>query len=131
MSGMKGFFREFQTFLLRGSAVDLAFGVVIGAAFGQITTSLANNVLTPPLGLLMNGGRLASLVLPIGNGIVISYGLFLESLINFVIIVLALFLLVKIFNALARKRRREEQESGTESELTLLREIRDQLRARS
>ena len=131
MSGMKGFFREFQTFLLRGSAVDLAFGVVIGAAFGQITTSLANNVLTPPLGLLMNGGRLASLVLPIGNGIVISYGLFLESLINFVIIVLALFLLVKIFNALARKRRREEQESGTESELVLLREIRDQLRARS
>ena len=128
---MKGFFREFQTFLLRGSAVDLAFGVVIGAAFGQITASLANNVLTPPLGLLMNGGRLASLVLPIGNGIVISYGLFLESLVNFVIIVLALFLLVKIFNALARKRRREEQESGTESELVLLREIRDQLRARS
>ncbi len=127
---MKGFFTEFKTFILRGSAVDLAFGVVIGAAFGQITTSLATNVLAPPLGLLMNGQRFAELAWPIGYGITIKYGLFLESVINFIIIVIALFLLVRVFNAFARTHKAEEQRPAENLELKVLLEIRDELRAR-
>lgn len=127
---MKGFFEEFKQFAMHGNALDLAVGVVIGAAFNQITTSLANNVLTPPVGLLFGGVNFSKLTIPLGGSAVISYGLFLQAILNFVIIALVLFLLVKGLNHLTRKRKEEEKKPAENPELKVLLEIRDSLRAR-
>ena len=128
---MKGFFEEFKQFAIHGNALDLAVGVVIGAAFNQITTSLANNVLTPPIGLLFGGVNFSKLTIPLGGNAAISYGLFLQAILNFVIIALALFLLVKGLNHLTRERKEEEKKLEENPELKVLLEIRDSLRTRS
>ena len=126
---MKNFLKEFETFAVRGNAIDLAVGVVIGAAFNQITTSLANNVLTPPIGFLMGGFDFAKLSVTIGGNAVIGYGVFLQACLNFVIIAFALFLLVKVLNRLTKKRKAEEKKPAENPELKVLMEIRDELRA--
>jgi large conductance mechanosensitive channel len=126
---MKAFFKEFETFAVRGNAIDLAVGVVIGAAFGQITTALANNILTPPIGLLLMSHDFARLSIPLGNGVEIGYGVFLQAVLNFIIIAFALFLLVKVLNKLTRKRKEEEKKPAENPELKVLMEIRDELRA--
>ncbi len=126
---MKNFLKEFETFAIRGNALELAVGVVIGAAFGQITTTLANNVLTPPVGALIGGFDFSKLSFSLGGSAVIGYGLFLQALLNFVIIAFALFLLLKVINRLTRKQKQEEEKAKpVESEqLQLLREIRNAL----
>ena len=126
---MKNFLKEFETFAVRGNAIDLAVGVVIGAAFNQITTSLANNVLTPPIGLLMGGFDFAKLSVKLGGSAVIAYGVFLQAILNFIIIAFALFLLVKVLNRLTKKRKAEEKKPAENPELKVLMEIRDELRA--
>ncbi len=126
---MKNFLKEFETFAVRGNAIDLAVGVVIGAAFNQITTSLANNVLTPPIGFLMGGFDFAKLSVTIGGDAVIGYGVFLQACLNFIIIAFALFLLVKVLNRLTKKRKAEEKKPAENPELKVLMEIRDELRA--
>ncbi len=130
---MKNFFKEFETFAVRGNALDLAIGVVIGAAFGQITTTLANNILTPPIGALIGGFDFSKLSVTLYGNAVIGYGLFLQALLNFVIIAFALFLLVKAINRLTRRKKQEEEKTApTESEeLKVLREIRDSLKKTS
>lgn len=125
---MKGFLKEFEAFAVRGNAIDLAVGVVIGAAFGQITNSLANNILTPPIGLLLSDD-FSKLSIPLGHGASIGYGVFLQACLNFVIIAFALFLMVKALNRLTRKRREEEKKPAENPELKVLMEIRDELRA--
>jgi large conductance mechanosensitive channel len=125
---MKDFFKEFETFAVRGNAIDLAVGVVIGAAFGQITNALSTNILTPFAGLLLGGIDFSKLALPLGGNAVIGYGLFLQALLNFVLIAFALFLLVKLLNALARKKKQEEKKPAENPELKVLMEIRDELR---
>ena len=124
---MKSFFKEFETFALRGNALDLAVGVVIGAAFGQITTSLANNIITPPIGLLLGGINFSELAIPLGGNASIGYGIFLQAVVNFIIIAFALFLLVKGINTLARKHKEEEKKAPVNQELQILTEIRDAL----
>jgi large conductance mechanosensitive channel len=128
---MKNFLKEFETFAVRGNAIDLAVGVVIGAAFNQITTSLANNVLTPPIGLLFGGFDFAKLSVTLGGNSVIAYGVFLQAILNFVIIAFALFLLVKVLNRLTKKRKAEEKKPAENPELKVLMEIRDELRKTS
>lgn len=114
---------EFKAFALKGNSIDLAIGVVIGAAFGAITNSLVNDVITPPLGLLIGGIDFSELAVVIGEGVTINYGLFLEALLNFLIIAFALFMVVKGMNHLKRK---EEAKPATKSaELQVLEEIRD------
>ncbi len=132
---MKNFFAEFRAFAVRGNAIDLAVGVVIGAAFNQITTSLANNVLTPPIGLLLGGLDFSKLEVSLGGKSVIAFGLFLQAVLNFFIIAFALFLLVKVINRLQANRKEEEkqeaQQPAESPELKVLLEIRDALHSRN
>lgn len=134
---MKSFFDEFKKFALRGNAIDLAVGVVIGAAFNAITTSLVTNVLTPPLSLLTRGINFADLAIAIPNtDATIQYGLFIQAIISFVITAFALFLLVKGINAMVAKAKKDEAEGKAEpenksAELLVLEEIRDSLKTPS
>jgi len=129
---MKSFFDEFKQFALRGNAVDLAVGIVIGAAFTAVTNSLVTNIITPPIGLLIGGIDFSNLGFTLGGDAVIGYGIFLQAIINFVITALALFLLVRFINRLARLAR-EEQQDGVQPqaekspELQVLEDIRDLL----
>jgi large conductance mechanosensitive channel len=131
---MKSFFKEFETFAVRGNAIDLAIGVVIGAAFNQVTTTLATNVLTPPIGLLIGGFDFSKLALPLGGSATIQDGLVLQAVLNFILIAFALFLIVKLLNRLTRKRQQEDKKAAgaakpvENEQVTLLREIRDELK---
>lgn len=128
---MKNLLKEFETFAVKGNALDLAVGVVIGAAFSAITNSLVNNIITPPLGLLLNGIDFSKLALPLGGSASIGYGIFLQTIINFIIVAFALFLVVKVMNRLKRKQKQEEQKPAENPELKALLEIRDELRKRA
>lgn len=131
---MKSFLEEFKKFALRGNAIDLAIGVVIGAAFNTITTSLVNNILTPPLSLLTKGINFGDLAFAIPNTDAhIQYGVFIQSVISFIITAFALFLLVKAMNKMAAAARREQGEGKAppdqkSPELMVLEEIRDTLK---
>ena len=129
---MKSFLEEFKTFALRGNVVDLAVGVVVGAAFATVTNSLVNHVITPPIGLLMGGIDFSKLGIPLGGEAVIGYGLFLEAILNFIITAFALFLFIRFINRLvqlARKNKEEEELLGRKTdEVRLLEEIRDLLK---
>lgn len=131
---MKSFFEEFKKFALRGNAVDLAVGIVIGAAFTAVTNSLVTNIITPPLSLLTSGINFADLAFAIPTtGASIQYGVFIQAIINFVITAFALFLLVRFINRLTMLARKEQEEGTAEPaskspEVALLEEIRDALR---
>lgn len=127
---MKKFLKEFETFAVRGNAIDLAVGVVIGAAFNQITTSLATNILTPPIGLLLGGFDFAKLSVKLGGNSILAYGVFLQAILNFFIIALALFVIIKLLNRLTKKQEEEKVVPPPSPEIELLKEIRDELRAR-
>ena len=130
---------EFREFLARGNVVDLAVGVIIGGAFGKIVTSLVDQVIMPPIGLLLGGVDFSALKLVLKAGdeaakvpeVAIAYGAFLNTLIQFVIIAFVIFMLVKGINSL----RRQEAEAPaappapTPTE-ALLMEIRDTLKSK-
>ena len=94
--------KEFREFALRGNVMDLAVGVIIGAAFGTIVTSLVNDILMPLIGLLMGGVDFSSLAIVVG-GAEIRYGAFIQSIVNFIIIAFVIFLLVRAMNRLKRE----------------------------
>jgi large conductance mechanosensitive channel len=137
------FFSEFKAFAMRGNVVDLAVGVVIGAAFGKIVSSLVDNVIMPPIGYLIGGIDFSDLVLNVGSpvtdakgvvtgGAVIHYGAFLNTIFQFIIVAIAIFLVVKLMNRLMRKQAQEPTPPPAPSaEVTLLGEIRDLLKART
>lgn len=129
MSPMK-LLKDFETFAIRGNAIDLAVGVVIGAAFNQITTAFSNGILTPPVMLLLGRGSFAGLSIPIGGGAFLAIGALLEAALNFALVTIALFILVKLFTRLARKRKEEEKKPDENPELKVLMEIREELRNR-
>ena len=129
---------EFKAFALRGNVVDLAVGVVIGAAFGKIVSSLVDNVIMPPIGYLIGGIDFSELVLTLGHpvlndkgvvtsgGVVIKYGVFLNTVLQFVIIAIAIFLVVKLMNRLVRKHADAPPEPSSTDKLLM--EIRDELK---
>ena len=126
---------EFRTFIARGNVVDLAVGVVIGAAFGKIVSSFVDDLLMPPVGLLLGGAdftKLAWVLRPENPAtaaveeVAIRYGAFLNTLLQFLIVAFAVFLVVKAVN---RMRRDEAAAAPTPTE-ALLTEIRDTLRER-
>jgi large conductance mechanosensitive channel len=132
------FFSEFKAFALRGNVIDLAVGVVIGAAFGKIVSSLVDNVVMPPLGVLIGNIDFSDLVIKIGTpvadakgvitgGAVIKYGVFLNTVIQFVIVAIAIFLVIKLMNRLIKKE--EAAPAPPPADVVLLTEIRDLLRA--
>jgi len=130
--------KEFREFAVRGNVVDMAVGIIIGAAFGKIVSSLVADVVTPPLGLLIGGvdfSRLAfTLSAPLEGvaPVIIAYGKFLQSLFDFTIVAFAIFMLVKGINHLKRKEEAAPTlppPAPTQEEL-LLTEIRDLLKQR-
>lgn len=129
---MKGFIEEFKSFATKGNVIDLAVAVVIGAAFGKIVSSLVDNIITPLIGVLLGGVNLTSYAWHIGDASV-TYGVFLQSVIDFLIIALVIFLIVKAINKAERfmdgpDEPKETKPAEPTEEVTLLREIRDSLR---
>jgi large conductance mechanosensitive channel len=127
---------EFKAFIQRGNVVDLAVGVIIGAAFGKIVSSIVADLLMPPIGLLVGGIKFTSLKVHIGgtekDPVTINYGNFLQALVDFLIIAFCIFLVVKAVNALKDKEPEKSPEPPKEpsAEEKLLTEIRDLLKAR-
>ncbi len=127
---MTSFLTEFKSFALRGNALDLAVGVVIGAAFNSIVNSLVKDIFTPPLSLLTGGINFAELAVPIADtGAAIQYGVFIQNIISFIITAFALFLLIKGINQFLRSKDTEPAPPPSPTpEVELLTEIRDLLR---
>lgn len=150
-------FREFREFAIRGNVLDMAVGIVVGAAFGTIVQSLVNDVFMPPIGLLVGGVDFTDLFITLSEGttpgpyptlqaaeaagaVTINYGRFLNSLVSFVLIAFAVFLVVRSFNRLQRKKEalaveepaadEVEEVPARSPEEALLTEIRDVLHDR-
>ncbi|MBA2651885.1 MAG: large conductance mechanosensitive channel protein MscL [Tatlockia sp.] len=117
---------EFKQFAMRGNAMDLAVAVVIGAAFGKIISSFVEGLVMPLISVLLGGINIASISFKIGAA-VFKWGSFLQSIIDFVIIALAIFIAIKFINVL--RRRRENAPEKLSMEQSLLVEIRDLLKA--
>ena len=135
-----GLISEFREFAMRGNVLDLAVGVVIGAAFGKIVTVLVERVLMPPVGMLMGGVDFAAWAIELKAAsvdaagkavpaVTVGLGEFVNALIQFVIVAFAIFLVVKAANA-ARKPAPAAAPTGPSDEVKLLTEIRDALRTR-
>ena len=136
-----GMINEFREFAMRGNVVDLAVGVVIGAAFGKIVTSLVDNVIMPPIGYLLGGVDFSDITWTLREATVnaageevpavaIGVGEFINTIVQFVIIAFAIFLMVRTINRLNRKPEPEAEAPAEPSEeVLLLREIRDSLRS--
>ena len=130
-----GMLSEFKAFAMRGNVMDLAVGVVIGAAFGKIVTSLVNDVIMPPIGLVLGKVDFKNLAFtlreattPDGkDAVIIRYGVFLNTIIEFGIVAFCVFLLIKGVNTLVKK---EEAKTGPSPTEQLLTEIRDLLKNR-
>jgi large conductance mechanosensitive channel len=127
-------FQEFKEFALKGSVIDLAVGLIIGAAFGAVVNSLVKDVLMPPLGFLIGKVDFSALSLKLGGEppVEIKYGSFLNAVIGFIIQAAAIFLVIKAINVARRRKEREVAKAPASPELTtqekLLSEIRDLLK---
>ena len=122
--------KEFKKFISKGNVVDLAVGVIIGGAFGKIVSSLVNDILMPIIGILIGGIDFSSLSIKVGSA-KITYGMFIQNIIDFLIIAFCVFIFVKIVNKisnLAKKEEKVEEEKVTETELSVLKEIREELK---
>jgi len=123
--------KEFKEFAVKGNVIDLAVGIIIGAAFGKIVTSIVADVIMPPIGLLIGGVDFSDLVITLKAAegatpaVVISIGKFIQTLIDFTIIAFAIFLLIKVINKVKAK---EPPAVVTPAQELLLIEIRDLLR---
>jgi large conductance mechanosensitive channel len=141
-----GIVKEFKTFAMKGNVVDMATGIIIGASFGRIVTSLVNDVLMPPLGLAL--GRVdfkqlkvviqqaqaavmdgANVVKPAVDQVTLNYGMFVQTVIDFIIVAFCIFLIIKGMNRMMEKKEEAPAAPPAPSEeVTLLKEIRDALK---
>ena len=137
---MKKFFAEFKTFAMRGNVMDMAIGVVIGAAFGKITTSIVNDIIMPLIGLVTGGIDLTQWNILLNSAAVeagadpvtLGIGNLLAVILDFIIVAFAMFLLVKAMNKLASLKKKEEEAPEEDPKPTseeLLTEIRDLMKA--
>lgn len=136
---------EFKKFAMRGNVVDMAVGIIIGAAFGRIVTSLVKDVIMPPIGLLMGGLDFTNLFVNLGDTAyatlaaaeeagapVIKYGLFINNVLDFVIVAFAIFMVIRGMNKMKKKEEEAPAKPPEPSdEVKLLTEIRDSLKAGS
>jgi large conductance mechanosensitive channel len=97
-----GMLKEFKEFAIKGNAIDMAVGLVIGAAFGKIVTSLVNDIIMPPIGLLLGKVDFSSLAIQLNEKTAIKYGLFINNFIDFVIVAFAIFMVIKQINRLKK-----------------------------
>jgi len=123
----KKFFGEFKEFALRGNVVDMAFGVVIGVAFTAITNSLVADIIMPIISLLTGSFDFSSWAIQISEGVYITYGTFIKTVINFVIIAFALFVVIRLVNKMRYEKKKEEMPKKP-TEVEILTEIRDLLK---
>ena len=121
--------KEFREFAVKGNVIDLAVGVIIGAAFGKIVTSLVNDIIMPAVGILLGQVNFADLSVTIGSS-VIKYGAFIQAVVDFVIVAFCIFLMVKQINRLKRKVPESPKSPELSTSEKLLMEIRDTLKAR-
>ncbi|MFA5155103.1 MAG: large-conductance mechanosensitive channel protein MscL [Patescibacteria group bacterium] len=136
MVGAKKYWQEFKEFAIKGDVMDLAVAVVIGGAFGKIVSSLVADIIMPPIGLLLGGINFSELKIVLKPGVSINIGTFLQNIIDFLIIALAVFFAIKLIGRLKRKLKpllnQEEKSEEAAKPLTkdqeLLTEIRDLLR---
>ena len=147
MSKKKGFIAEFKEFITRGSVIDLAVGVIIGGAFQKIVTSLVEDILMPVIGVLFGGFSVSDYAWQINADTALAYGNFIQNVINFVLIGLFVFLMIKAINAMhakadAKKAAEEAKKAEEEAKKAaaeppkpttdeLLAEIRDLLKAQA
>lgn len=140
--------KEFREFAVKGNVLDMAVGVIIGAAFGTIVTSLVNDIVMPPIGLMLGGIDFSDLFILLKNGdpagpyltladaqaagaVTLNYGIFINAVISFLIVAFAVFLVVRNFNRLRRKEEAAPTPPAAPPEdVVLLREIRDLLKTR-
>jgi large conductance mechanosensitive channel len=137
--------KEFKEFAVRGNVVDMAVGIIIGAAFGKIVDSLVKDVIMPPIGLLLGKVDFSNLFFVMREGaqsgpylsvdaaqkagaVTFNYGMFINTVITFVIVAFAVFLLIRVINRL--KQQEEKKPAAAPEEIALLREIRDSLKKR-
>ena len=138
-----GFLKEFKAFALKGNVMDMAVGVIIGGAFGKIVTSLVNDIIMPPIGLLIGGVDFSNLKLVIKKAVVESgaevapavtwnYGAFIQQVVDFTILAFCVFMMVKVMNKLLRKEEKKPAAPAAppapSKEEVLLTEIRDILK---
>lgn len=124
--------KEFREFAVKGNVVDMAVGIIIGAAFGKIVSSLVSDVVTPPLGYIIGGVDFTKLAITLpplmaGEPVTIRYGVFLQATFDFMIVAFAIFMLVKLINRMRRKEEAKAPAAPPRQEV-LLEEIRDLLK---
>ena len=133
-----GMLSEFKDFAMKGNVVDMAVGVVIGGAFKSVVTSFTNDILMPPIGILLGGVDFSNLGVTLKEAageteaVAINYGVFINTVLDFLIIAFAIFMVVKAMNAAMAGKEEEEEAAPPEpsKEEVLLGEIRDALRSR-
>ncbi len=137
MAKKSKFFDEFKTFISRGNVIDLAVGVIIGGAFGKIVSSFVNDVVMPLLGLIIGGISFTDLkivlkkVTATGEPLILSYGMFIQAIVDFLIIALAIFIAIRGINSFRAKKEEpavEEAPPAPPQDIVLLTEIRDLLK---
>ena len=125
---MKNFIEEFKSFAMKGNVIDLAVAVVIGEAFGKIVASLVENIIMPTIGILLGGVDFTNWSLKVGDA-VITYGVFIQSIFDFTIIALVIFMVVRVLTKLQKKADSAPVKPVEPTvEIKLLMEIRDSLR---
>lgn len=126
--------KEFKEFISKGNVLDLAVGVIIGGAFGKIVTSLVDDIIMPFIGLIIGGLDFSGLSIVIGKA-TIKYGMFIQNVVNFLIIAFSVFIIVKAVNKVRRIKPEEKEEEpvveAPSKEEALLAEIRDLLKAKN
>lgn len=139
---MKNWMNEFKTFILRGNVLDMAVGVIVGGAFGKITTSLVNDVIMPAIGMLLGKVNFTDLKIVLKEAsvvdgvevaeVAVKYGNFIQQVVDFLIIAAAVFVMIKIFNHLTTSKKKEEpkveEKPAKPTSEELLTEIRDLLK---
>ena len=131
---MKKLLEEFKAFVMRGNVLDLAVGVIIGGAFGKIVTSLVNDIFMPIIGMILGNVNFSSLEIKLGEPVegaeqaAIRYGMFIQEIVNFLIIALCIFMVIKVVNKLQKKNEEAPAPAPEPTkEEVLLTEIRDAL----
>lgn len=139
--GIMSFLKEFRAFAVKGNVVDMAVGIIIGAAFGKIVSSLVGDVVMPPIGVLLGGVDFSDLAIVVKEAtadtaaVTISYGKFIQTVVDFTIIAFVIFVAIRVLNRLKHEDKKEEEAAAPaeppppSAEQQLLAEIRDLLKA--
>jgi large conductance mechanosensitive channel len=128
--------KEFKEFAIKGNVIDMAVGIIVGAAFGKIVSSLVGDVVMPPIGVLIGGIDFSNLAFTVKEAagdspaVVISYGKFIQTVVDFTIVAFTIFLAIKGINSLKRKEEKAVEAQAPPAQEVLLAEIRDLLKER-